>query len=64
MLFSTTANEINMMTFLCTRVQIGRLHCLLPWWEDSTVDFMISGGYNVVAQIEHVCFPLGLSPTK
>lgn len=53
-----------MMTFLCTRVQIGRLHCLLPWWEDSTVDFMISGGYNVVAQIEHVCFPLGLSPTK
>lgn len=33
---------------------IGRLHCLLPWWEESTVDFMISGGYNVVAQIEHV----------
>ncbi|XP_016465850.1 alpha/beta hydrolase domain-containing protein VTE7-like isoform X2 [Nicotiana tabacum] len=33
---------------------IGRLHCLLPWWEDATVNFMISGGYNVVAQIEHV----------
>ncbi|TVU38078.1 hypothetical protein EJB05_11428, partial [Eragrostis curvula] len=22
-------------------VQIGRLHCLLPWWEDATVDFMV-----------------------
>ncbi|CAN4122075.1 unnamed protein product [Withania somnifera] len=33
---------------------IGRLHCLLPWWEDATVDFMISGGYNVIDQIKHV----------
>lgn len=33
---------------------IGRLHCLLPWWEDALVNFMISGGYNVVSQIEHV----------
>lgn len=33
---------------------IGRLHCLLPWWEEATVDFMISGGYNVVAYIGHV----------
>ncbi|XP_025886857.2 alpha/beta hydrolase domain-containing protein VTE7-like isoform X2 [Solanum lycopersicum] len=33
---------------------IGRLHCLLPWWEDATVNFMISGGYNVIDQIEHV----------
>ncbi|XP_044984373.1 2-hydroxy-6-oxononadienedioate/2-hydroxy-6-oxononatrienedioate hydrolase-like isoform X2 [Hordeum vulgare subsp. vulgare] len=32
-------------------VQIGRLHCLLPWWEDATVHFMITGGYNVVNQI-------------
>ncbi|KAF9591533.1 hypothetical protein IFM89_004587 [Coptis chinensis] len=32
-------------------VKVGRLHCLLPWWEDATVDFMISGGYNVSAQI-------------
>ncbi|KAL0327127.1 UNVERIFIED_CONTAM: hypothetical protein Sangu_1790700 [Sesamum angustifolium] len=32
--------------------QIGRLHCLLPWWEDATVDFMISGGYNVSADIK------------
>ncbi|KAI9124883.1 hypothetical protein K1719_004210 [Acacia pycnantha] len=30
---------------------VGRLHCLLPWWEDATVDFMISGGYNVASQI-------------
>ncbi|KAL0447000.1 UNVERIFIED_CONTAM: hypothetical protein Slati_1827900 [Sesamum latifolium] len=33
---------------------IGRLHCLLPWWEDATVDFMISGGYNVSTDIEKV----------
>ncbi|XP_022876963.1 uncharacterized protein LOC111395194 isoform X1 [Olea europaea var. sylvestris] len=33
---------------------IGRLHCLLPWWEDATVDFMISGGYNVSGDIKHV----------
>ncbi|KAL6841701.1 hypothetical protein ACP4OV_028213 [Aristida adscensionis] len=35
-------------------VQIGRLHCLLPWWEDATVDFMIRGGYNVLNQIKQV----------
>nr|XP_043613695.1 uncharacterized hydrolase YugF-like [Erigeron canadensis] len=33
---------------------IARLHCLLPWWEEATVDFMISGGYNVSAQINQV----------
>ncbi|MCL7028768.1 hypothetical protein MKW94_003826 [Papaver nudicaule] len=33
---------------------IGRLHCLLPWWEDATVDFMISGGYNVCQQIKKI----------
>ncbi|XP_075522193.1 alpha/beta hydrolase domain-containing protein VTE7 isoform X5 [Primulina tabacum] len=33
---------------------IGRLHCLLPWWEDATVDFMISGGYDVSSYIQHV----------
>ncbi|XP_044948331.1 uncharacterized protein LOC123397877 [Hordeum vulgare subsp. vulgare] len=37
-------------------VQIGRLHCLLPWWEDATVHFMITGGYNVVNQINQVLF--------
>ncbi|WVZ24482.1 hypothetical protein V8G54_003026 [Vigna mungo] len=31
---------------------VGRLHCLFPWWEDATVDFMTSGGYNVVSQIK------------
>ncbi|XP_077223040.1 alpha/beta-Hydrolases superfamily protein isoform X2 [Tasmannia lanceolata] len=35
-------------------VNIGRLHCLLPWWEDATVDFMISGGYNVISQIKQI----------
>ncbi|KVH96192.1 Alpha/beta hydrolase fold-1 [Cynara cardunculus var. scolymus] len=28
--------------------RIGRLHCLLPWWDEATVDFMNSGGYNVL----------------
>uniref|UniRef100_A0A0E0AMC2 AB hydrolase-1 domain-containing protein n=1 Tax=Oryza glumipatula TaxID=40148 RepID=A0A0E0AMC2_9ORYZ len=35
-------------------VQIGRLHCLLPWWEDALVDFMMNGGYNVLNQINQV----------
>lgn len=35
-------------------MQIGNLHCLLPWWADATVDFMTSGGYNVSGQIEEV----------
>ncbi|XP_015695425.1 uncharacterized hydrolase YugF-like [Oryza brachyantha] len=35
-------------------VQIGRLHCLLPWWEDALVDFMMNGGYNVLNQIHKV----------
>nr|XP_027073788.1 uncharacterized protein LOC113698244 isoform X2 [Coffea arabica] len=33
---------------------VGRLHCLLPWWEDATVNYMLSGGYNVVNQIKQV----------
>ncbi|KAI5016017.1 hypothetical protein ZWY2020_005749 [Hordeum vulgare] len=42
-------------------VQIGHLHCRLPWWEDATVDFMLSGGYNVISeikQVEHKCLVL------
>lgn len=33
---------------------IGRLHCLYPWWEDATLNFMISGGYNISKSIEQV----------
>ncbi|KAE8021799.1 hypothetical protein FH972_007660 [Carpinus fangiana] len=33
---------------------VGRLHCLLPWWKDATINFMSSGGYNVIAQIKQV----------
>ncbi|MED6126565.1 hypothetical protein PIB30_079676 [Stylosanthes scabra] len=36
----------------CTNV--GRLHCLMPWWDDATVDFMTSGGYNVSSLIGKV----------
>ncbi|GJW87118.1 retrovirus-related pol polyprotein from transposon TNT 1-94 [Tanacetum coccineum] len=34
--------------------RIGHLHCLLPWSEDATVDFMNIGGYNVSTQINQV----------
>ncbi|ESQ47313.1 hypothetical protein EUTSA_v10028024mg, partial [Eutrema salsugineum] len=36
--------------------KIGRLHCLYPWWEDATVSFMTSGGYNVTSLIKKVAF--------
>ncbi|XAR51665.1 2-hydroxy-6-oxonona-2,4-dienedioate hydrolase [Bertholletia excelsa] len=42
--FSTTLDWTN----------VGRLHCLLPWWEEATVNYMLSGGYNVVTQIKQV----------
>ncbi|CAN1314081.1 Uncharacterized hydrolase YugF [Linum perenne] len=35
-------------------MKIGRLHCMYSWWEDATVDFMISGGYNVASLIPKV----------
>lgn len=51
----------NFLAFNCVSVptmidwtNVGRLHCLLPWWKDATVNFMFSGGYNVVAQIKKV----------
>ncbi|KAJ6810819.1 uncharacterized protein M6B38_104820 [Iris pallida] len=34
--------------------KVGRLHCLLPWWEDATIEFMVSGGYNVCDQIKQI----------
>ncbi|GAV57430.1 Abhydrolase_6 domain-containing protein [Cephalotus follicularis] len=46
-------NDISFTTSL-ERTNVGRLHCLYPWWEDATVNFMINGGYNVIAQIEQV----------
>ncbi|KAI6686355.1 hypothetical protein NL676_032268 [Syzygium grande] len=33
---------------------VGRLHCQYPWWEDASVDFMLSGGYNVTDKINQV----------
>ncbi|CAN0896400.1 Uncharacterized hydrolase YugF [Linum grandiflorum] len=35
-------------------MNIGRLHCMYNWWEDATVDFMVSGGYNVAGLIPKV----------
>lgn len=46
-------NQISFNTSL-DWTNIGRLHCLYPWWEDATVSFMVSGGYNVSTQIGQV----------
>ncbi|KAL3680082.1 hypothetical protein R1sor_023038 [Riccia sorocarpa] len=35
-------------------MRVGRLHCLLPGWADSSVSFMLSGGYNVASKIPKV----------
>lgn len=44
----------DMEYMVCFPSQVGRLHCVLPWWEDATVDFMASGGYNVCSKIKKV----------
>ncbi|XP_073526255.1 LOW QUALITY PROTEIN: uncharacterized protein [Phyllobates terribilis] len=36
------------------RMNVSRLHCLMPWWEDVTINFMSSGGYNVAPLIKQV----------
>lgn len=33
---------------------IGRLHCLLPHWEEANLSFMQSGGYSISSDIERV----------
>lgn len=33
---------------------IGRLHCLLPHWEEANLSFMQSGGYKVSSDIQQV----------
>ncbi|KAF7007659.1 hypothetical protein CFC21_022578 [Triticum aestivum] len=53
-LFATRLAFYNIPDGFFDWVQIGRLHCLLPWWEDATVNFMITGGYNVINQIKQV----------
>ncbi|KMT08949.1 hypothetical protein BVRB_6g136630 [Beta vulgaris subsp. vulgaris] len=35
-------------------MNIGRLHCLFPWWRDATLSFMASGGYKVTSLIKQV----------
>lgn len=35
-------------------MRVGRLHTLMPAWEDSMVSFMRSGGYNVADRIKEV----------
>lgn len=50
---SLTFSKMSFLTSL-DWTNVGRLHCLLPWWEDATVDFMISGGYDVVRQIKQI----------
>lgn len=45
---------LNLIFSFKLQSQIGRLHCLYPWWEDATVSFMTSGGYNVTSLIKKV----------
>ncbi|MCO5596601.1 hypothetical protein L7F22_050667 [Adiantum nelumboides] len=33
---------------------VGRLHCLMPGWAKASVDFMLSGGYNVASRISKI----------
>lgn len=35
-------------------MNVGRLHCLLPHWEEATIDFMRSGGYKVATRVKEV----------
>ncbi|XP_068654425.1 alpha/beta hydrolase domain-containing protein VTE7 isoform X1 [Aristolochia californica] len=35
-------------------MNVGRLHCLLPWWEDATINFMLSGGYDVSSLLKQL----------
>ncbi|KAE9595663.1 putative 2-hydroxy-6-oxonona-2,4-dienedioate hydrolase [Lupinus albus] len=50
--FAATTNKPFSTTLDWTNV--GRLHCLMPWWDDATVDFMTSGGYSVASIIGKV----------
>ncbi|KAJ8775200.1 hypothetical protein K2173_020204 [Erythroxylum novogranatense] len=46
-------NDVSFSTIL-DWTRVGRLHCLQPWWTDATVNFMLSGGYDVNASIKQV----------
>uniref|UniRef100_A0A7C9CL74 AB hydrolase-1 domain-containing protein n=1 Tax=Opuntia streptacantha TaxID=393608 RepID=A0A7C9CL74_OPUST len=35
-------------------MNVGRLHCHMPWWKEATLSFMASGGYNVASLIKQV----------
>lgn len=36
------------------QMHVGRLHCFMPGWADASVDFMLSGGYNLASRIPEV----------
>ncbi|KAK4261000.1 hypothetical protein QN277_004056 [Acacia crassicarpa] len=48
-----TFSDVSLSTSL-DLASVDRLHCLLPWWEDATVDFIASGGYNVASLIKEI----------
>ncbi|XP_065874161.1 alpha/beta hydrolase domain-containing protein VTE7-like isoform X2 [Euphorbia lathyris] len=39
-------NDISLSTAI-DWMKVGRLHCLYPWWQDATVNFMLGGGYSI-----------------
>lgn len=36
------------------QMNVGRLHCFMPGWDKASVDFMLSGGYNVASRVSEV----------
>eukprot|EP00250_Pteridium_aquilinum_P033308 c5429_g1_i1 orf=95-1186(+) len=36
------------------QMNVGRLHCFMPGWAKASVDFMLSGGYNVASRVSEV----------
>ncbi|KAI5074508.1 hypothetical protein GOP47_0010469 [Adiantum capillus-veneris] len=36
------------------QMKVGRLHCFMPGWAKASVDFMLSGGYNVTSRVSEV----------
>ncbi|WOK99344.1 hypothetical protein Cni_G08056 [Canna indica] len=50
---SLAVNKVSLQTSF-GYMNVGRLHCLQPWWEDATIDFMLSGGYNVKDHIKQI----------
>ncbi|KAH7440337.1 hypothetical protein KP509_04G102800 [Ceratopteris richardii] len=41
-------------TALIDQMHVGRLHCLMPGWSQTSVEFMLSGGYDVGSKVSKI----------